>query len=55
MTRVAETSAPAPDGQRAGIVGWLRSKDPDLLVVKRSVRAAIVMPSVYHDHPRRLL
>ena len=47
MTRVAETSAPAPDGRRAGIVGWLRSKDPDLLVVKRSVRAAIVMPSVF--------
>ncbi len=47
MTRAAETSAPAPDGSRAGIVGRLRSKDPDLLVVKRSVRAAIVMPSVF--------
>ena len=47
MTRAAETSVPAPSGQRAGVVGWLRSKDPDLLVVKRSVRAAIVMPSVF--------
>jgi uncharacterized membrane protein YccC len=26
---------------------WLRSKDPELLVVKRSLRAAIVMPSVF--------
>ena len=26
---------------------WIRSKDPDLLVVKRSVRAAVVIPSVF--------
>ncbi len=26
---------------------WIRSKDPDLLVVKRSVRAAVVVPSVF--------
>ena len=26
---------------------WVRSKDPDLLVVKRSVRAAVVMPAVF--------
>jgi uncharacterized membrane protein YccC len=26
---------------------WLRAKDPDLLVVKRSVRAAVVMPLVF--------
>ena len=26
---------------------WIRSKDPDLLVVKRSVRAAVIMPSVF--------
>jgi len=26
---------------------WLHSKDPDLLVVKRSLRAAVIMPSVF--------
>ena len=26
---------------------WIRSKDPDLLIVKRSVRAAVVIPSVF--------
>ena len=29
------------------VVRWLTAKDPQLLVVKRSVRAAIVMPSVF--------
>ena len=47
MTQAAAPSVPAPDDQRAGIIGRLRSKDPDLLVIKRSVRAAIVMPSVF--------
>jgi uncharacterized membrane protein YccC len=28
-------------------MGWVRSKDPDLLVIKRSVRAAVIMPSVF--------
>ena len=28
-------------------MGWIRSKDPDLLVVKRSVRAAVVIPIVF--------
>ena len=32
---------------RRGIVGWFRSKDPDLLVLKRSVRAAVIMPLVF--------
>ncbi len=30
-----------------GFVRWLRTKDPNLLVVKRSVRAAIAMPAVF--------
>ena len=47
MTRAAAPSVAAAGDQRSGAVGWLRSKDPDLLVVKRSVRAAIVMPSVF--------
>ncbi len=28
-------------------VGWVRAKDPELLAVKRSVRAAVVMPLVF--------
>src|SRR5208283_5093092 len=47
MTNATTTSVPAPRGRRRGALGWLRSKDPDLLVVKRSVRAAVVMPSVF--------
>ena len=27
--------------------GWVKAKDPDLLAVKRSVRAAVVMPSAF--------
>jgi uncharacterized membrane protein YccC len=34
-------------GSRTGLVAWLRAKDPDLLVVKRSVRAAIVIPAIF--------
>ncbi|HEY6473796.1 MAG TPA: FUSC family protein, partial [Acidimicrobiales bacterium] len=46
MTEVEtpEVAAGNP-GQRA--VRWLRAKDPGLLAVKRSLRAAIVMPSVF--------
>ncbi len=47
MTDTAAPPAPAPGRHRSGVVEWIRSKDPDLLVVKRSVRAAIVMPSVF--------
>ena len=45
MTDDTGTLPPAPTS--TGIVGWVRSKDPDLLVVKRSVRAAVVIPSVF--------
>jgi len=47
MTQAAAPSVPASGGARTGVVAWLRSKDPELLVVKRSVRAAVVMPSVF--------
>jgi uncharacterized membrane protein YccC len=47
MTNSAATSTPAPSGHLARATGWLWAKDPDLLVIKRSVRAAIVMPSVF--------
>ena len=33
--------------RRSRVARWLQSKDPDLLVIKRSVRAAVVMPSVF--------
>ena len=36
----------APRRPRPKVLGWVKAKDPDLLAVKRSVRAAIVMPSV---------
>ncbi len=29
------------------VIGWVRAKDPGLLAVKRSVRAAVVMPLVF--------
>ncbi len=45
------TDAAAPPVSTSGrprpAVRWLRAKDPDLLVIKRSVRAAVVMPSVF--------
>jgi uncharacterized membrane protein YccC len=47
MTQAAAPSVPAPDSARPGPRQWLRSKDPDLLVIKRSVRAAVVMPTVF--------
>ena len=45
MTDDPATVLPAP--RHSGIVGWVHAKDPDLLVVKRSVRAAVVIPSVF--------
>ena len=41
------TSASPAATTRRGLVRWYRSKDPDLLVLKRSVRAAVVMPAVF--------
>ncbi len=32
---------------RTGLVAWLHAKDPELLVTKRSARAAIVMPGIF--------
>ena len=45
MTDDTATLSPSPT--RVGFARWIRSKDPDLLVVKRSVRAAVVIPSVF--------
>ena len=43
----SSTDALAPAPARPRVMNWLRAKDPDLLVVKRSVRAAVVMPLVF--------
>ncbi len=47
MTQAASASAstlrPPPAGARA----WVRSKDPEFLTVKRSVRAAVVIPLAF--------
>jgi uncharacterized membrane protein YccC len=45
VTLPTETQAPAP--ARRSFRRWFRSKDPDLLVLKRSVRAAVIMPLVF--------
>ena len=37
----------APASARPTPAAWFNSKDPDRLVLKRSVRAAVVMPSVF--------
>ncbi len=45
----ATDPAAADPGPRSwpGVGGWVRSKDPGYLAVKRSVRAAVVMPAVF--------
>ena len=47
MTEAASpsTSADRPPSARAR--AWVRSKDPELLAIKRSVRAAVVMPLAF--------
>ena len=47
MTDAAAPPAPANTSAWSRVARWLRSKDPQFLVVKRSVRAAVVMPSVF--------
>lgn len=46
MTQVG-TPEDVQGAHRTGLVAWLRAKDPELLVAKRSVRAAIVMPGIF--------
>ena len=46
MTDAAAPPVSAP-GRPRRAARWLTTKDPDLLVIKRSVRAAIVMPSAF--------
>jgi hypothetical protein len=44
---MTDATVSAPYRPRPNALGWVKSKDPDFLAVKRSVRAAIVMPSVF--------
>ncbi len=44
---MTDATASAAYRPRPNALGWLKAKDPDLLAVKRSVRAAVVMPSVF--------
>ncbi len=44
---VTDVTVSAPHRLRSNALGWVKAKDPDLLAVKRSVRAAAVMPSVF--------
>jgi hypothetical protein len=36
-----------PDRPWSDVTKWIRAKDPGLLAVKRSIRAAVIMPSVF--------
>jgi uncharacterized membrane protein YccC len=47
MTEAAPPSASADRPPPAGARAWVRSKDPEFLAVKRSVRAAVVMPLAF--------
>ena len=44
-TAAPATTAEAPHDR--SLRGWIRAKDPEYLTVKRSVRAAVVMPAVF--------
>ena len=47
MTEVVAQSVSAPGHRWTAPGAWIRSKDPDLVALKRSVRAAIFMPGVF--------
>jgi uncharacterized membrane protein YccC len=47
MTDAAAPPVPAQEAPSPPVLRWFRSKDPDHLVLKRSVRAAIVIPSIF--------
>jgi uncharacterized membrane protein YccC len=46
-TPVVPTPAPVPHEPGPRFLTWLRAKDPGYFVVKRSIRAAVVMPSLF--------
>jgi uncharacterized membrane protein YccC len=47
MTEAASPPASTDRPPSAGARAWVRSKDPEFLAVKRSVRAAVVMPLAF--------
>jgi uncharacterized membrane protein YccC len=47
MSTAAAPSMSALTGGPRAVQRWIRSRDPDLLVVKRSVRAAVMIPAVF--------
>ena len=47
MSDVKSPPEPATRGLWSGVAGWVRPKDPDFLAIRRSARAAVVMPSVF--------
>ena len=47
MTSTAAPSATTDVAHRRSLRGWIRAKDPDYLTIKRSVRAAVVVPAIF--------
>ena len=47
MTSTATPSTTSESLDHRGLRGWIRAKDPGYLALKRSVRAAVVMPAVF--------
>src|SRR5271168_4386347 len=47
MTEPGSAAPVVDDHWWSRCVGWVKAKDPELLAVKRSVRAAVVMPLVF--------
>ncbi len=47
MTNTAAPSATTDVADRRSLRGWIRTKDPDYLTIKRSVRAAVVIPAIF--------
>jgi uncharacterized membrane protein YccC len=47
MSDVTSAREPARGRMWSDVTGWVRAKDPDHLAIKRSARAAVVMPSVF--------
>ena len=47
MTDAVAPAVPVPAASSPAPLRWLKSKDTDLLVTKRSVRAAVIMPGAF--------
>jgi uncharacterized membrane protein YccC len=47
MTGSSVRAVPPAARSSSGVVAWIKEKDPGRLAVKRSVRAAVVMPSAF--------